>query len=167
MNTIAGRVPLLLALALSLGACVPKPHVAHLRPAVTGIVVEEGRPVPGLGLYLAKFPGTNEPCTEMGERIEVAPDGRFAWAAIRERKLMDSVLNPVALRGALTVLCIRHPAKGVLIGATLHIRQDEALSLRLACDLARPRKGPSPHIVSAMLGQPQHCEASETDVSLL
>lgn len=158
-KAIARRAPVLLTLALCVGACVPKPHVVHLRPAVSGMVVEDGKPVPGIGLFLAKFAGVNEPCTEVGEPLHVSPEGRYGWASIQERRLMDSVLNPVATRGALTVLCIRHPRKGVLIGATLHIRQDQALSLHLVCDVARPRKGPSAHIVSAMLGQDQYCEA--------
>jgi hypothetical protein len=138
---------------------LPRLHVAHLRPAVEGIVVENGKPIPAVELFLAKFPGTNQPCTEVGETIAVSPDGEFSWPARQEHKLMDSMINPLEVRGALTVLCIRHPGKGTRVGAMLFIRQNQSVSLRLVCDLARPHgSGAGPHTASIMLW-PQHCES--------
>jgi hypothetical protein len=156
------RAIVCLSIASALAACAPVPHVAHLRPAVDGIVLEDGKPAAGVELFLGKFPGTNQPCTDVGEVIPVAPDGRFSWKETDERRLTTSLLNPPAVSGALTVLCIRHPAKGVLIGAVLVVMQNESVALRLRCDVARPRGSGGPHTASALLGQPQYCEANET-----
>ncbi|WP_371766130.1 hypothetical protein [Massilia sp.] len=155
------RLSVMSMLAAGLAACTPVPHVAHLRPAVDGIVLDEGKPVAGVELFLAKFPGKNHPCTDVGEVIPVAPDGRFSWTAADERRSTTSLLNPPSVSGALTALCIRHPAKGVLIGAVLFVMQNESVAVRLRCDVAHPRAGGGPHTVSAMLGQPQYCEASD------
>lgn len=156
------HAPMLVLLAAGLAACVPSPHIEHLRPAATGVVLEDGKPVPGVELFLGKFPGNNQPCTDVHEVVPVSPEGSFSWASIQESKLTDSVINPVALRGTITALCIRHPAKGILIGAMLAMRQNRALSLRLACDVARPRNSPGLHRITAWLGQNQYCEAKET-----
>ena len=148
-------------LAAGLVACTPVPHVAHMRPAVEGIVLEEGKPVAGVQLFLGKFPGNSQPCTDVGEVIPVTADGRFSWAAVDEHRRTTSLLNPPEVSGALTALCIRHPAKGVLIGAVLVVMQNESVAVRLRCDVARPRRTGGPHTTSAMLGQPQYCEAND------
>lgn len=165
MNTVIYRVPICLILAAHLTACVPMPNVAHLRPAVSGILVEDKKPIPDVELFLGKYPGNNHPCTEVGEVVPVAPDGSFSWASVQERKFTDSLVNPVAVRGAVTVLCIRHPRKGILIGAMLFMKQDKPSSLRLVCDVARPRGsvGAGPDTTSTMLGQAQYCEVSTAD----
>ena len=164
MTTVLLRVSIFLVLAAHLASCVPKPHVAHLRPAVSGILLEDGKPISGVELFLGKFPGNNQPCTDVGEVVPVSPEGTFSWASVQEHKLTDSLINPVAARGMLTVLCIRHPKKGVLIGVTMMTKQDKPVSLRLICDVARPHSGGTgPNTASAMLGQAQHCEASTTD----
>lgn len=153
------RVPIALALAASLVSCAPRSHVAHLRPAVSGAIVEEGKPIPGVELFLGKFPGNDEPCADAGEIIPVSAQDRFAWTPVQERRLLDSLVNPLEVRGQITVLCIRHPAKGVLIGATLLMRQKEPVALRLFCDVARPRGGTAgPHATSAVPGRVQYCE---------
>lgn len=163
MNTTFLRIPVFLALAASLASCVPMPHVAHLRPAVSGILVEDGKPIPGVELYLGKYPGKNQPCSEVGELIPVSLEGRFSWASVQERRLMDSLINPVDVRGMLAGLCIRHPDKGVLLGTILLIKQNEPVSMQLVCDMARPASGSSsvgPNTVSTMSGQAQYCVAS-------
>lgn len=144
----------------TLASCMPAPHVAYLRPAASGLLLENGQPIPGAELFLSNHPGDNEPCSAKGEPIPVSPEGMFAWTSVQERKLMDSVIDPVAVRGSLTVLCIRHATSAVRIGAVIFMKQSAPLALRLACDTARPRRGPGgPHVVSAMLGQAQYCEA--------
>jgi hypothetical protein len=144
-------------LAAGLASCAPVPHVAHLRPAVSGTVVEDGKPVAGIELFLGKFPGNNQPCTDVGEGLPVSAEGRFSWTAVDERRQTTSLLNPPAVSGALTALCIRHPVKGVLVGAMLFVKQTDSVALRLDCDVARPRGARGPHTVSTMLGQPQYC----------
>jgi hypothetical protein len=166
MNTRTPRIAVLLLLAASLASCVPSPHIAHSRPAVSGTLVENGVPIPGAALYLGKFAGDSQPCTEVGEAVPVTREGGFSWPAVHELHLMDSLINPVDVRGALTVLCIRHPAKGVLVAATLHMRQKNPLSLRLHCDVAHPLSstGAGPNMASAMPGQTQYCKATATGV---
>jgi hypothetical protein len=140
------------------------PHVAYLRPAVSGLIVEDGKPIPRVELFLGKFAGNNQPCTDVGDVVPVSPEGIFSWASVQENKLMDSLINPVEVRGQLTVLCIRHPKKGVLIGVPMLIKQNNPVSLRLICDVARPHSsGVGPHTVATMLGQSQYCEANTTD----
>lgn len=152
--------PAMLVLAVSLAGCVPRPHVVHLRPAVQGVILEDGKPVPGAELYLGKFAGANEPCAEVGEGIPVSPEGGFAWPSIQEHRLTDSLLNPLEVRGMITVLCIRHPAKGILIGATLIMMQSRPLSVTLACNLARPYSHNGPNIGSHLLGGTQYCQVN-------
>lgn len=165
MTTVNLRAPIFLILAANLASCVPMPHVAHLRPAVSGIILEDGKPVPDVELFLGKFAGNNQPCTEVGEVVPVSADGRFSWASVQERKLTDSLINPAAVSGTLTVLCIRHPAKGVLTGTTMFMTQKNPVSLHLICDVAHPRSGVGvgPNTTSTMLGQAQYCETSRTD----
>jgi hypothetical protein len=154
------RLPIVLALALAVASCVPKPHVVHLRAAVQGTVLEDGKPVPGIELFLAKSVIANEPCAETAEVIPVSPDGRFSWPAVQESRLMDSLLNPVHLRGKVTMLCIRHPSRGVLEGTAMVSRQDRAQSFRLSCDVARPLALGSRGI-STMVRRGQHCDGVE------
>jgi hypothetical protein len=161
MTTRTVRLLAVLLLSLNLAACVPLPHTVHVRPAVTGIVVEDGKPVPGLALFLSGHPGTNRPCTDAGENVPVSPQGGFTWPSVQRSELTESLLNPVADRGQATVLCIRHPEKGVLIGVVMWMKLDTPVSMRLFCDVAHPHQGGAgPHTASSMLGQDQYCEAS-------
>lgn len=156
------RPPLVLMLAASLAAGTPMPSMAQSRPAVDGSVLEGGKPIAGVELFLGKFPGKNEPCTDVGESLAVSADGSFSWTPARERARTDAQGDPSAVIARLTALCIRHPEKGVLIGALLFTRQHDAVPVRLDCDVARPHRGGSgPHTVSSMLGQPQYCAASD------
>ena len=159
------RMLLALNSVASLTSCVPSPHVKHLRPEVVGSVTERGKPIPGVELFLGKFAGTNHPCTEVGSAVPVSTDGTFSWSSVRERKLMDSLINPVNLRGSLTVLCIRHPEKGVLIGALLMTKQDKPVSLRLVCEVSNPRNNDilGPNITATFIGQAHYCESSSLD----
>ncbi|GAA5021988.1 hypothetical protein GCM10025794_08560 [Massilia kyonggiensis] len=155
------RPSLVLLLAVSLVASVPAPCMAQSRSAVDGIVLEDGKPVAGVALFLGKFPGKNEPCTDVGEVIPVAADGTFSWTPPRERERTDAPADPGAVTATLTALCIRHPAQGVLIGAMLFMRRQDPVAIRLACDVARPHRGGNgPHTVSSMLGQPQYCDVT-------
>lgn len=164
MTSATLRVSVFLVLAANLASCVLKPHVVHLRPAVSGILVEDGKPIPGAELFIGNFAGNNQPCTEVYEIVPVSPAGDFLWASIQDHKLTDSLINPVTSRGALTVLCIRHPKKGILIGVTMMTKQDKPVSLRLICDVAHPRIGSngSPNTSWPVHRQAQHCEASTT-----
>ena len=161
MTTIYMRLSITLILTANLASCVPFPHVAYLRPTVTGTIVEDGKTISGVQLYLAKFAGTNHPCTEVGEIVPLTADGAFSFASVQQHNLTDSLINPVSSRGKLTVLCMRHPTKGELIGITMLMKQDKPVSLRIVCDLARPHRGSvGPHTASSMVGQPQHCKSS-------
>ena len=152
------RPPLVLMLAVSLMASGPMPCMAQSRPAIDGIVLEGGKPVAGVALFLGKFPGKNEPCTDVGEVIPVAADGSFSWTPPRERERTDAPADAGAAIATLTAFCIRHPVKGVLIGAMLFMGRQEPVAIRLDCDVARPHRGGNgPHTVSSMLGQPQYC----------
>ena len=154
--------PSLVLLAASLAASVPMPCMAQSRPALGGIVLEAGQPIAGVELFLGKFPGKNEPCTDVGEVIPVAADGSFSSTPPRERERTDAQSDPGAVIAKLTAVCIRHPAKGVLIGVMLFMGRQDPASIRLDCDAARPhRGGDGPHTVSSMLGQPQYCAASD------
>ena len=156
------RPALVLMLAVSLAASVPVPCMAQSRPALDGIVLEGGKPIAGVALFLGKFPGKNEPCTDVGEIIPVAADGSFSWTPARERERTDAPADPGSVIARLTAVCIRHPAKGVLIGAMLFMRQHDPVTIRLDCDVARPHRGGNgPNTVSSMLGQPQYCAASD------
>jgi hypothetical protein len=164
MTTAIVRKLVLLFLAANLAACVPMPHDAHLRPAASGTIVEGGKPIPGVELFLAKFAGNNQPCTELGEIVPVSPEGTFLWAPVQEREFTESLINPLAERAKMTVLCIRHPKKGVLIGVAMFMKLNKPVSLRLVCDVARPHQGGiGPNTASAMLGQAQYCEASTAE----
>jgi hypothetical protein len=164
MITVISRLSIFLIFTGILAACVPMRHIEHLRPAVSGLIVEDEKPIPGVVLFLAKFPGKNQPCNDVGEVVPVSPEGIFSLAAVQEDKLTDSLINPAAVRGQLTVLCIRHPRKGVLIGVSMMMKLNKPVSLHLVCDVARPHSGGiGPHTTSTMLGQPQYCEASATD----
>lgn len=164
MFTSTMRLPFYFMISAGLASCVPRQHIAYLRPAVVGVIVEDKKPIPGIGLYIGKYPGENHPCTEVGDTIAVAADGRFSWEPIEENRLTESLMNPVKLTGAITALCIRHPQNGLSIGVMLFMTQDKPRSIRLACDAARPiASSAGAHTVSALLGQPQYCEARDVD----
>jgi len=156
------RPSLALTLAVSLMANVPMPCMAQSRPAIDGIVLEGGKPIAGVELFLGKFPGRNEPCTDVGDVIPVAADGSFSWMPARARERTDAPADAGAAIATLAALCIRHPAKGVLIGAMLFIGTQDPIAVRLDCDAALPHRGGNgPHTVASMLGQPQYCDASD------
>lgn len=153
MMTAIARPSLVMMLAVSLAAGVPMSCMAQSRPAIDGTVLEGGKPMAGVALFLGKFPGKNEPCTDVGEVVPVSVDGSFSWST-------DAPADQGAVIATLTALCIRHPAKGVLIGAMLFMGRHDPVAIRLDCDVARPHRGGNgPHTVSSMLGQPQYCDA--------
>jgi len=160
IRPVRPRLPIVLGLVLGMSGCVFKPHVEYLTPAVQGSVLEDGKPIPGVQLFLAKSAIGANPCAEAGEVVPVTPDGRFSWDAVQESRLMDSALNPVHLRGKLTMLCIRHPEKGVLMGTAMVTRLHRPSSVRLFCDTARPlalgARG-----ISTMVTRGQHCDGVE------
>lgn len=158
------RLPLFLILAAALVSCVPRPHTAYLRPAGVGTIVDDKKPIANIELYFGKYARNNQPCAEVGQPISVSADGRFAWTPIQERAFTDSLINPVEVTGVLTALCIRHPEKGVLIGAMLFTMQDKPASIRLVCDVARPiNTSAGPNTVSTPLGQALYCESTAID----
>lgn len=162
----ARNTAFMLVLAAGLASCMLSPHMEHLRPAVSGTLLDGGKPVPGVELYLGKYPGNNQPCTEVGEAVPVSPAGAFGWAAIERYKLMDGLLNPVDRRGAITALCIRHPERGVMIGIMLHIRQHQSMRLRLDCDIAQAQGNTlevRPATMSPWVGQHYYCKSSLAD----
>lgn len=161
IRTVRPRLPIVLGLVLGMSGCVFKPHVEYLKPAVQGTVLEDGKPIPGVQLFLAKSVIADDPCAEVGEVVPVTPDGRFSWDAVQVSRLTDSALNPVHLRGKVTLLCIRHPEKGVLMGTAMVTRQHRPSSVRLSCDTARPLALGSRGI-STMVTRGQHCDGVET-----
>ena len=155
--------PLLAVLALSLPACVPWPNQAHTRPSMQGSLSEGGVPIPGAEVFVGKFAGTNTPCQEVGERVPVSPtDGSFSVAPESERQLFLSVLNPPRYTGKITAICIRHPSRGVLIGALVQMFVDKPLSVKVSCDLSRAGVGfgLGNAQTSSPIGQAQVCIAT-------
>ena len=157
MTTSFLRVSICVIFAASLASCVPMPHTAYLRPSVSGIIVEDSKPIPGVELFLGARPVDKEPCSEVREVVPVSLEGKFSWTSVQEYNLTDSVINPVALRGTVTVLCIRHPNKGVLVGVIMMIKQDKPVSLLLTCDVARPYFGPRGPNTTSIFRQSVHC----------
>jgi hypothetical protein len=163
MTTAILRAPILLFFAANLASCVPAPHTEYLRPTVSGTILEDRKPIPDVTLFLGKFPGNNQPCTDVGEVIPVSAQGNFSWESVQERRLADSLINSAEVSGTLTVLCIRHPTKGVLIGSMMFMMKKSPVSLRLICDVAHPHSVDGGPPTSTMLGQSQYCETSRTD----
>jgi hypothetical protein len=166
MNILIMRALILLMLSAGLVSCVPKPHIAFVRPEVSGVILDDGRPVLGVELFLSKAAVVDQPCEYFGERINVSLEGRFSWPSIQERLLFDSLIDPVELRSNFTVLCIRHPTKGRLVGAMLFTNQKVPVSLLLNCDVAHPgssRGFAGPNFTLTSSGHAHNCEVSRAN----
>lgn len=161
MTALVARMALL-ALLLPVAACAPWPHVEHTRPKIVGRLVEAGKPMPGVELFLGAKPGLNEPCEELGEQLPVsAVDGSFQLAERSSLVLVQSLLNPPSQTSQITAICIRRPQRGAEIGALLVHFVNKPASVSVTCDVSRTReRGDMGNAqVSSPLGQPQLCRA--------
>lgn len=146
----------------SLTACAPWPHVEHSRPSIAGRLLEDGKPIPGAGVFLGAKPGTNDPCGEAGDRVDVSPvDGRFQIAEHSNALLMQSLLNPPDRTMQLTAVCIRRADGTAQIGALLPMFVDKPASVALDCEISkkRGRDDMGNAQMASPLGQPQFCRA--------
>ena len=129
-----------------------------------GTLSEGGKPIPGAEVFVGKHAGTNAPCQEVGERVPVSPtDGSFSIAPESERQLFLSVLNSPQYTGKITAICVRHPVRGVLIGALVTMFVDKPLSVQLNCDLlqVRDRSALGNAQTSSPISQAQVCIATQ------
>ena len=153
------------ASAFSISACVPLPNVVQTRPTINGTVSEGDKPVSGVEVFLGKYPGTNNPCDEVGERLSVSPEnGNFFIAPKTESYVFQSLLNPPSRTLMTTAVCIRHPVRGILIGAMVVTFQDKPHFVRLNCELQRlpaPGSALGYSQINSPLGQAQACIATK------
>lgn len=79
--------PLVLALALTLSACVPIPNREYFAPAVRGRVVNAGEPMQNVELRLSS------PFTHSASVVSTDSDGRFTIATLRVWRLSTWLLG--------------------------------------------------------------------------
>ena len=152
----------LLALLGTLAACAPWPHIEYRRPRVEGRLVDGGKPIPGVEVFLGERPGSKDPCGEAGDRVVVSPiDGRFHISERSGAVYVLSLLNPPSRTGQLTAVCIRRPDSEAQIGALLIMFIDKPMSVSMDCDVskARGRNEMGNVQASSPLGQAQLCQA--------
>jgi len=126
-------------------------------------VLDHGNPGSGVEIFLGAKPGTNHPCSEVGEPVQVsAVDGSFRVPAVSKTVLSQSLLNPPSRTSSITAICVRRPAdREAQIGALLWMFIEKPVSMSVSCELSVGMAGGMGNgQLASPLGQAQLCRAN-------
>lgn len=126
------------AATLLLLGCYPRPHEFTRVPAITGVLVNAGKPLTGVSVYVAQNRGDDgNYCRDMRPVATTDSNGNFQIDPVIERHVFASLLNPPQFILQETSICFEVAAKQYLgmtvVASTFHPKRFAA-----ACDLAAP-----------------------------
>ncbi len=127
--------------SLLLLGCYPSPHDFTRVPAITGVLVNAGKPLTGVTVYVAQNRGDDgNYCRDMRPMGTTDSNGNFQIGPVTERHFFASLLNPPEFTLQETSICFEIAAKQYLgmtvVASSLHPKRFDA-----ACDLAAPTQG--------------------------
>jgi hypothetical protein len=136
LNTLCGTANC--ASTLLLLGCYPHPHEFTRVPAITGVLVNTGKPVAGVNVYVAQRRGDDGSyCRDMRPVTTTDSNGNFQIEPVIEHHLFASLLNPPQFILHETSICFEVAAKQYL-GMTVAASTFHPKRFAADCDLAAP-----------------------------
>jgi hypothetical protein len=123
---------------LSLLACYPHPHEYTRVPAISGVLLDNGKPVSGATVFVAQsgFEADN-PCQGFKAMGITNDDGHFNIDPVVRLHLFTSILNPPDAVLQATTVCFQTSAQPAF-GMSIIARTNRTMSFSASCDLATP-----------------------------
>jgi hypothetical protein len=136
-KTIAQMIAVGLAV-LGLLACYPRPHEYTRVPAISGVLLNNGKPVSGATVFVAQtgFDSDNH-CQGLRAMGVTNDGGKFQIAPVVKLHLFTSLLNPPEVVLQMTTVCFQ-TASEPAFGMSIIARTNRTMSFTASCDLATP-----------------------------
>lgn len=129
------------AAALLLLGCYPSPHAFTRVPEITGVLVNAGKPLTEVPVYVAQSRADDgNYCRGMRPVAITDSNGKFQIGPIIEHHFFVSLLNPPQFTLQETSICFQVAAKQYL-GMTVVASTEHPKRFEAACDLAAPMQG--------------------------
>jgi hypothetical protein len=123
---------------LSLLACYPRPHEYTRVPAISGVLLNNGKPVRGATVFVAQSGFDNENhCQGLKAMGVTDGDGYFNIDPVVRLHLFTSILNPPDVVLQTTTICFQTAADPAF-GMSIIARTNRTMSFSAPCDLATP-----------------------------
>jgi hypothetical protein len=121
-------------------ACYPRPHEYTPVPAISGVLLNNGKPVSGATVFVAqsRFDSDNQ-CHGLKAMGVTDDDGRFNIDPVVRLHLFTSMLNPPDAVLQMTTVCFQ-TASAPSFGMTVIARTNRTMSFSASCDLATPNR---------------------------
>jgi hypothetical protein len=121
---------------LMLAACYPHPREYTSIPAISGVLLNAGKPVSGAGVFVAQTGAVDDNyCQGLRPVGTTDSNGSFQIEPLVEHRLFTSVLNPPQSIHQMTSVCFKAAAKQYY-GMTILAPTDHPTSYKASCDLA-------------------------------
>jgi hypothetical protein len=119
-------------------ACYPRPHEYTRVPAISGVLLNNGKPVSGATVFVAqsRFDSDNQ-CHGLKAMGVTDDDGRFNIDPVVRLHLFTSILNPPDVVLQMTTVCFQTAAEPAF-GMSIIAGTNRTMSFSAACDLATP-----------------------------
>ena len=123
---------------LNLLACYPRPHEYTRVPAISGVLLNNGKPVSGTTVFVAQsgFDSDNR-CQGLRVVGVTNEDGHFNIDPVVRLHLFTSILNPPDVVLQTTTVCFQAAAEPAF-GMSIIARTNRTMSFSASCDLATP-----------------------------
>jgi hypothetical protein len=123
---------------LSLIACYPRPHEYTRVPQISGVLLNNGKPVSGATVFVAQTGfDSNNHCQGLRAMGVTNDDGNFQVAPVVKLHLFTSLLNPPEVVLQMTTICFQ-TASEPAFGMSIIARTNRTMSFSATCDLATP-----------------------------
>lgn len=117
-------------------ACYPRPHEYTTVPAISGVLLDAGKPVTGAAVFVAQTGAADDNyCQGLWPAGATDSNGNFQIGPLIERRFFSSVLNPPQHMHQMTSVCFKVAAQKYF-GMTVLAPTDHTRSYRASCDLA-------------------------------
>ncbi len=123
---------------LSLLACYPRPHEYTRVPAISGVLLNGGKPVSGATVFVAQSGlDSDHHCRGLKAMGITNEDGHFNIDSVVRLHLFTSILNPSDVVLQATTVCFQTAAEPAF-GMSIIARTNRTMSFSALCDLATP-----------------------------
>ncbi|KAA8997644.1 DUF4198 domain-containing protein [Affinibrenneria salicis] len=120
--------------SLLLSGCLPIPHVNQIAPEVTGVVLRNGQPAPGVVIYWhTRYAPTETACAASPVSVTTDAQGRFQLEGERELFLFSAMGDPLMS----WTICLQDAGTMYTGWRSFHLGYAEK-QVHMVCDLATP-----------------------------
>jgi hypothetical protein len=119
-------------------ACYPRPHEYTRVPAISGVLLDNGKPVSGATVFIAQTRPMDDHYCQNPKAVGITDqDGYFNIDPVVRLHLFTSILNPPDVVLQMTTVCFQ-TASEPAFGMTIIARTNRTMSFSASCDLATP-----------------------------